>query len=830
MAITWVGGTTLVTVASGTSVSANLPSGLQDGDLLLAFVFARSAITPPAGWTEVVTTSTYGSAQRFAAYKKDTVSSGDSGASLSFTQASSGRMGVVFAAARGGKPLVNHVLVSTALNTNYAISPPVISSNLSNSLFIVAASPFLTATSGSVTPTESTGATLFSGSVEQNRIAAFRKSASYSDSYAGSINVWPAGSPGDTTNSIGAITILVSEPAVAAGFQTPVFGTASAVTDNISQASGFSSSAFGGALAVVDTVGSASGFSSSTFGAATFAEFPSSGFATTQFGQHTLEMETPPWTPALITTQLWLDAADASTFTLSGASVDQWRDKSGNARHAEQSSETNKPAIASAEQNGRDVIRFDGTNDRLYSASSSAIGSNASALNCFVVRKYSASASANGSVFGQYLPGSATFESCRIYRNSSGKSAAFFARTTSGATVTSTSDASGWEIVSWHADMAANELVARTGGASIGAGSVPGSGNTSSGNSTFQIGCRANSLDFFNGDVAEIVYVGALTASDRQRVEGYLAHKWGITATLPADHPYKVDAPLDAFPAAGVSSTAFGQAIAGTDQTLSASSYQSSQFGTHTIVPQGVTNITAIVFVPWSPKTRFGIAQIGYVDAAFDAAPIPSTTFGAPISSPPSTEIAAGPPATYHGILTAIGFSPSAFGMPVGRYDFTASASAFKSSIFGGADRVVAQIATRIKTTRFGRAQATVDVVGSGRGFKSSRFGRPYSASDRTFIAKSLSHARFGQAQQATLGASGFSRTRFGVPTADYDATLARGFSYSRFGHATLIDGAFSADGFSDSTFGEPSAQVSHVALHIWSQSRFGTHLMKRAA
>jgi hypothetical protein len=34
-----------------------------------------------------------------------------------------------------------------------------------------------------------------------------------------------------------------------------------------------------------------------------------------------------------------------------------------------------------------------------------------------------------------------------------------------------------------------------------------------------------------------------MTTADRQRVEGYLAHKWGLTANLPADHPYKNAAP-----------------------------------------------------------------------------------------------------------------------------------------------------------------------------------------------------------------------------------------------------------------------------------------------
>lgn len=45
-------------------------------------------------------------------------------------------------------------------------------------------------------------------------------------------------------------------------------------------------------------------------------------------------------------------------------------------------------------------------------------------------------------------------------------------------------------------------------------------------------------------DIAEIlVYNAALSDTNRQLIEGYLAHKWGLSANLPADHPYKNAAP-----------------------------------------------------------------------------------------------------------------------------------------------------------------------------------------------------------------------------------------------------------------------------------------------
>jgi hypothetical protein len=40
-----------------------------------------------------------------------------------------------------------------------------------------------------------------------------------------------------------------------------------------------------------------------------------------------------------------------------------------------------------------------------------------------------------------------------------------------------------------------------------------------------------------------IMYQREFTVAQRQQVEGYLAHKWAITASLPAGHPYKTTPP-----------------------------------------------------------------------------------------------------------------------------------------------------------------------------------------------------------------------------------------------------------------------------------------------
>ena len=46
--------------------------------------------------------------------------------------------------------------------------------------------------------------------------------------------------------------------------------------------------------------------------------------------------------------------------------------------------------------------------------------------------------------------------------------------------------------------------------------------------------------DYLGGNIAEILIVeGAFGTIDRQKIEGYLANKWGLASLLPNDHPHK---------------------------------------------------------------------------------------------------------------------------------------------------------------------------------------------------------------------------------------------------------------------------------------------------
>jgi hypothetical protein len=75
------------------------------------------------------------------------------------------------------------------------------------------------------------------------------------------------------------------------------------------------------------------------------------------------------WTPAQISTALWLDAADASTITLNGSTVSQWRDKSGNGRNFSQAAAGLQPTYAMTGWVASPAIIFDGVDDDLTAGS-----------------------------------------------------------------------------------------------------------------------------------------------------------------------------------------------------------------------------------------------------------------------------------------------------------------------------------------------------------------------------------------------------------------------------------------------------------------------------
>ena len=73
--------------------------------------------------------------------------------------------------------------------------------------------------------------------------------------------------------------------------------------------------------------------------------------------------------------------------------------------------------------------------------------------------------------------------------------------------------------------------------------SVNGEENGNSGSLTIATG-TISFTPAYASDLAEILFfTGDMTTAGRQQIEGYLAHKWGLQGSLPANHPFKSSAP-----------------------------------------------------------------------------------------------------------------------------------------------------------------------------------------------------------------------------------------------------------------------------------------------
>ena len=243
------------------------------------------------------------------------------------------------------------------------------------------------------------------------------------------------------------------------------------------------------------------------------------------------------WSPSQLTTAMWLDISDSTTITTVSGGVSEWRDKSGNLRHAGQSSVTLRPTITNNALNNLPLIVFDGVND--YMDIPTTILQTQSKPSIFYVFVRNNAGSTDG-----YSP-EITFNSTNNGDNGS------FHYVKSNLTAASYPmyTAGGWgnydgagsytngsaEIISFATLTSTSTYTVYKNG------TVEGSAAAGNALTTFtgfrlaqQQGSRTSGISF-----GEIILLFNATTANRESIEGYLAWKWGIQSKLPANHPYK---------------------------------------------------------------------------------------------------------------------------------------------------------------------------------------------------------------------------------------------------------------------------------------------------
>jgi len=225
-----------------------------------------------------------------------------------------------------------------------------------------------------------------------------------------------------------------------------------------------------------------------------------------------------PWSPSSLggSLALWLDASDASTVTSSGGLVSEWRDKSGNARHAVQATSGSRPTL-----NGSAISISDYNK---YMTGAMAAGSMPTSIQVTVVF----TASGGGRNGYQSHPFTRTannyptpydgYNDTLLVGGPTGSYAAFGGyadiRNRTTRTVLSTS------MSATKVEQYLNGTLQKTDSGNYPYRDVP---------SIFYVGTRDDRYTHFTGEINEIVVTNELSSADRTSLNSYLGAKWAVS-------------------------------------------------------------------------------------------------------------------------------------------------------------------------------------------------------------------------------------------------------------------------------------------------------------
>ena len=215
--------------------------------------------------------------------------------------------------------------------------------------------------------------------------------------------------------------------------------------------------------------------------------------------------------------KLWLDGNSVdSNHSLAdtianGTAIGSWRDRSTSTNHAVQATVANRPTYVAAGLNGKGIINYTATQ-------SSDITGDSSIRTIVAVLKQASGQTAATKPFGGNIFATTSSGNFGLQRQGSGM-------------IDSASSSKSFAVLTLQ--MAAGNYAIYFNGVEKGTGTDPNLPTAFD-----KIG------NDFAGEIAEIVaYDRAFGAGVRQKLEGYLGHKWGLISGFDAGHPYKVSKP-----------------------------------------------------------------------------------------------------------------------------------------------------------------------------------------------------------------------------------------------------------------------------------------------
>jgi prepilin-type N-terminal cleavage/methylation domain-containing protein len=243
-----------------------------------------------------------------------------------------------------------------------------------------------------------------------------------------------------------------------------------------------------------------------------------------------------PWTPADLPGGLvvWFDAAEPGSVQVDGTgNVNRWVDRSGNGRDAVPVAGQPRPVRVAGGQNGRDILRFPG----VLRAPFVGLGQ----FSPFVVyRRTGDLVNPHGNVSFVLESGVLGDGANRLFQFTFADAGFGFSLPRAGGAIGPPRDAA-WGVHGAVVPLGGSFEYRVNGGSAVSAASAA---SAPSGSPILYVGGGQSWGSFptflFNGEMAEVVVATtALSAENRQRLEGYLAHRWGTASALPANHPFR---------------------------------------------------------------------------------------------------------------------------------------------------------------------------------------------------------------------------------------------------------------------------------------------------
>ena len=243
------------------------------------------------------------------------------------------------------------------------------------------------------------------------------------------------------------------------------------------------------------------------------------------------------WVPSDVSgLSVWLDANDAGTFTFgTGSAVATWGDKSGNANHVTQATSGNRPTVQTAVLDSKDVVRFAQGSNQFLAKSSLTNGPGNAACTMAVVLKLTATISLEA-VWD--ISDTTNTNRTLLFSNSGGN---MQMKSQNGSpALEAFTDTTSFHVWSGTSTTTLRRLwrngTQKTDSSATAQASVVGT--------NLRVGFLFQDVQSLNGDIAELVlYNTVLSTGDRQKLEGYLAHKWGLEGSLDGSHPYLASPP-----------------------------------------------------------------------------------------------------------------------------------------------------------------------------------------------------------------------------------------------------------------------------------------------